>query len=471
MGIAYLKPNLNISLLLDLFLKLVSQDEGIEAYPLEALASLGTIASLKLGANPEDYIVKDARAMLKLLEREKFEDHVMNDEQSLMATLGLLLALAHFHKDDERNPDLSRRCLGAIGNFSANPKFCQIVQVSNNNPIFRLVVELFHENYIVSKLLPSGDVEGLMEYSLSCGIACVILGNLATSTENVQNIFRQVPDLIPTAMNYFASENDPFGLQGAHLIKNITIVSNLNNSRDVLQRGGASLVEKLINMTEFSNLRLLGVQIAKNLLSYTSHLGSLEAALDYGSMVRCLNLAFQRDDDEGVKNEIILACDAAIAELLLYEATDGDEEASEFLDAETLLSKLFINFLHLLYISEAEINIIVTLKASKSLGVLSSAPALTHRQRNPNTVISILDHTVRHNSSSAEKLVDILSGFSSRLVKTQPQGRLESNEEAVTKTFKGIINNLGYVGVRMQNSDNKELVKACETAIKNASVF
>lgn len=475
MKAVHLKPHFDLALFMDFFLLLILQEGASKAYSVEILQPLCMIISLSKLTAEQNYAPTTIHIVLKLLESEsRFEDLIVEKSQDLTFYVTILLAVAYIYRDDEP-AHLSKRALGAVGNLSTRPNFSNVVSISNSDHFFNQVVDLLFGSFSLPKGVasPNSAVDGdkPLHYTLYTGIACVILGNMATSEESTQELLRQVPNVISTAMNYFTAENDPFGLQGAHLIKNITINLNAQYSAEVLQRGGAALVEKLLNMTSFSKLRLLGTQISKNLLSYTSHLGSMEAALDYGAMVASLSRAYYKEDNIEIINEIVLSCDTSIADLLLYEATDGDEEASEFLEAETLLSKLFINFLYSLYKTDAEINVVVTVKASKSLGVLSSAPALAFRQPDPSTIISILDHTVRNHSKYADKLTDILGEFSSQLVEAQPKGRRQSNEEAVAKTFKGIINNLGYVGSKLRESDNENLRKACEIAIHNAAGF
>lgn len=472
LNFGHFKPHLKLALLLEFLLLLLNQDKASSKYPTEIIKPLCFIISLRYVTTKKDYALPATRVMLKLLESEtRFLDFVVIDERELLLYLTVLLTVAYFHQNDEENPDLSRRALGALGTLSTRSGFADNVKISNNDEVFQQIVDLLHGTFAAPKGVSTRSSETPMECSLYTGIACVILGNMAISDDSVQELLQQVPTIIPTAMTYFTIENDAFGLQGAHLIKNITVAANKQHSALVLQRGGASLVERLLSMGEFSHLRLLGSEIANNLLRYTSLLGSMEAALDHGAMVRALTEAYHSESRKEIIHGIVLACDAAVEELLTYDSTDGDEEASAFLEAETLLSKLFIDFLYSVYSSGTEVNILITLKASKSLGVMSTAPALAYRQPDPTKIISILDHTIRRSPQHAEKLAVILEKLSNQLVQAQPQELKKSNYEAVTTTYKGIINNLGYVASRVINGQNssEELLKASEVAIKNAA--
>lgn len=464
-----MKLRLNQSQLLTTFLNLMVQDKATERYDPEILGPLCTILS-QLGVSSKSDGLWAARIIMHfLVEEDRFEDKLVSDARSLLLFMTVFLIFAYTYKDDAEHPDFSRKCLSAIGNLSTRPGFSETVQISERNTIFNHIVSLLDGQYSIPDGFVTGDDTGPLKYSLFSGISCVMLGNLALSPESLQDIFRQVPDIVSTAMNYFAGETDPYGLQGAHLIKNITVVPQAQYSAAVLQRGGASLVHKLVNQHEFTYLRSLGAQIAQNLLRYSSHLGSLEAALDYSAIVRALYAVYYGEKDVETKHEILLACDASVAELLLYDATDGDEEATEFLDAETQLSKLFIYYLHSLYTTGAKIHVPVAVKVTKSLGVLSDAPALkTRQQLDPTTTISILDHTISSDPASLAKLIDILGKFSTQLAAAQPKVLHISNEEAVATTFKGIINNLGYVGSKMIEYENEDLAKACQIAMQNA---
>lgn len=374
------KLRLDLRQLLSTFLILISQESTTQHYATDILSSLCAILSQMGTALKKDHGALAVRVTLRFLAAEtRFEDALVSTSRRLLLFMTLCLANVYVHKDDPDNPDLSRRCLGAVGNLSTRPGFCEVIEISTDDSIFDQIVSLFHGEYHIPEGTVPGDDTGPLKHSLYTGIACVMLGNMAQSETRLQEIVDLVPDLVPTAMNYFSGESDPFGLQGAHLIKNMTVAPNAQHCAPILQRGGASLVGKLLEFQNYPHLRVLGAQIAQNLLRYTSRLGNMEAAFDYGTIVRSLSDAFYQEDDMEVVYEIVLACDASIAELLRYESTDGDEEATEFLEAETVLSKLFLHYLHALYEKRCTFDVPVTVKASKSLGVLATSPALNTR--------------------------------------------------------------------------------------------
>lgn len=447
-SICHTKEDLNISLLLEILLQLLSIENSAKEYPTTLLYFLVTFVSFK---NDEDDAALAARVVLKLLEQDvRFEEFLIQNKSKLMQFLRVFLGLAKSHREDEENPDLSKICLGAVGNLSTLPKFGESVEMSSEDDVFKLILDLLHGSCQCPEEFQSTDDES---YSLFKGIACLFLGNFATSLENVQQLLSQVPDLISIAMAYFLEETDPFGLQGAHLIKNITVSVDLPYARTVFQHGGVSLVSKLFGMKLFSNLRSLGTHIAKNLLGSLS-LNTLESCQEYESIIKILEKSYLAEDSMDIKLAIVLACDVAVAKLVKYE--HGPEGAKEVLNATALLANIVIEFLHALYKSGGEVNVVVTLKATKSLGVLSSIPSTG----------SFLEHGI-DKTGQADKIVDILGNFSSQLIEAKPNEKDESGSEVMSKTFKGIINNLGYVGAKLQG--RKDLAAACEIAVRNAS--
>lgn len=446
----------NISLFLESLLLLTNIEKPAKKFPTSVLDSLIHIVSLHNNPVDEDDAVLAARVVLKIIDQDvNYEYYLIDDKARLFKFFNVLLGLASSHRNDEDNPDISKVCLAMVGNISTHAAFGERVKISLQDQNFKLVFDLLTGSYVCLNNFSANDLE---YYSLFKGIACLFIGNLATSLDKIQEILSQLPDIIPVAMKYFEKETDPFGLQGAQLIKNIT-ASKLPYTDQVLKYNGVSLVTKLTGMKLFSNLRMLGAHIAKYLLAYSANLQNEDAIQGFITLSEALERVFSSEDSPEVKDEIILACDAAVAEVVMNKCIGREDE---ILTATISLTKIVIEYLHALYKTGGAVNVIVTLKASKTLGVLASA-----LRPEPEKKVTILEHTIREDSVCSDKLVDILGKFSTQLAESKPTG--DSIGEAMSKTYKGIINNLGYVGAKFRTQDMSDLAQASVIAVRNAS--
>lgn len=451
-----LDPDVNVSLLLEILLILISASEkSLHGYSTQVFESLVNMASLHNEGIDEEDACMAARVALKLIEQEdKFELDLIKDQEKLLKFMKVFLGLASYHRSDEENADLSKVCLGAVGNLSTQPSFGETVNITTDDPVFKLVIDLLRGSFVC----PSGFVTAELEYyDLFKGIGCLFLGNLATSVEKVQALLTASPDLVELAMVYLVQETDHFGLQGAHLIKNLTASARLSYAGSVLDHQGASLVAKLTGMKLFSNLRVLGSQIAKTLLNFSARLDSETAVRGYIELAGILAKVYKTEDSMDIKNELVLACDAAISEAVLQKSAFDESKVAQ---ATTTLARVVIEYLNSIGRAKGEVNGVVTLKASKALGVLAST--VTGAAGKETT---LLEQAIENDGESGRKLVDILDKFSSQLREAKAAG----NDETGSRAYQAIINNLGYVGAKVQKQDNSDLSLACQVAIRNAS--
>ena len=457
----------NLSILLQLILDLLSLKNSSKEYSIEFFSSLVTFTYLHDSSVDKEEISIVVRILLKLIEQDvRFEEFLVQNRSELIRFIKTFLGLANYYHNDSENSDLSKPCLAAVGNLFTHSGVTDMVKISEQDEIFALVLDLFNGSFECPKEFPVSENQ---PYFLFKGIACLILGNLATSLENVQMLLNHIPNLVTASMTYFLEEKDIFALQGTHLIKNITVSSQLPIARQVIQNGGAQLIKELCRYSFASNLKVLGMNIAKNLISSMSNLSNLDLVEEYEAIIKIMKDLYIQEDNMEVKQCIVFACDAAVSAISTHQGKYDDEVTKTVLSAAVMLTNVFIQFLHSVYKSGGEVNVIVTLKATKSLGVLSSIPVMTMDQSDSEKNISIVEYTIDHDNEDETKIVDILSKFSSRLVENQPDTKDEDGSEVVSKTFKGIVNNIGYIGAKLQHSANREITKACETAIRNAS--
>lgn len=458
---------LNASIFLELLLVLVSADNAKAVYPASMLDTLLCLISVMQDETEpldDDDRVLAARIVLKLLDNDPaYEIHVASDIPRLTNFMITFLGLASYHKDDQDNTDLSRVALAGVGNVSTHPLFNESVQITKSDPVFSLIVSLLYGSFECQGWSKPSQRQSSY-YSSFKGIACLLLGNLASSAENVQKLVSEIPNLVELSMDALAPESDAFGLQGAHLVKNLTTKSSPDWVKlQVLEKGGVSLVGKLVGMKLFSNLRMLGFHIGKNLLIRTASLLNQNQVYteSYTELVDILIESYRTEDTPELKNEFILAADASIS----MAATQYTKQASPALS--TALSKQangVLDFLHKMYKDGGQVNMLVTLKATKVLGVLAGTLDQPGDQ-------SLLESAVSENEVSLQKLVDVLGDLSGQLLDAAPSetGAQAPENEAASQTFKGIINNLGYIGAKLQSSQIASLSEAGLNAARKAS--
>lgn len=452
-----LDPDINVSLLLEILLILISAtpEKRLNGYSTQVFEALVDMVSSHNERVDEEDACMAARVALKLIDQDdKFELELIKDQAKLVQFMKVFLGLASYNRGDEENADLSKVCLGAVGNLSTQPAFGDAVSITTEDPVFTMVIDLLRGSFVC----PSGFVNTDLEYyALFKGIGCLFLGNLATSVEKVQALLTAIPDLVELAMEYLVGETDPFGLQGAHLIKNLTASTKLSYAGSVLDHKGASLVAKLTGMKLFSNLRVLGAQIAKTLLTSSATLDTPTAVKGYIELTDIVSKVYKTEDSMDIKNELVLACDAAISESVLHKP---EFEPTKVGQATSELARVVMEYLHAVGRAKGEVNAVVTLKASKALGILASTVT-----GDPGKETTLVEQAIEDDSESAKKLIDILDKFSSQLLEAKAAG----TDETGSRAYQAIINNLGYVGAKLQKQDCSDLSLACAVAIRNAS--
>lgn len=440
---------------------LASAETATSVYPPTYLDALISIVEGTNSIDDEDVILA-SRVVLKLLEKgPAYEEHLISNKERLYKFMITFLGLASYVRNDDENADLSKAALGAVGNLSTHVSFTDAVKISKSDSVFKMIVELLDGTFECPRVFQSTTAQ-VEHYNLFKGIACLLLGNLATSLDNVETLLEEIPELVEQVMAYFKNEADPFALQGAHLVKNITTSSKLPCVKVVAQQGGVGLVQKLVGMKLFSNLRVLGVHIGKNLLVSIARLytGEEESIKVYCELARILTSAYAAEDTPNLKNEFVLAADVSIAEMVNHISPSYNPAVLAAVNEQGLI---VLDYLYNLYKSGGEVNAVVTLKATKTLGVLAGTMT-------PSSSKPLLEQALGESEdteATTQRLVDILGQFSGQLMEAKPK---DSDTEVASQTFRGIINNLGFIGAKLQHSSHGGLAQASDTAIRNASL-
>lgn len=367
----------------------------------------------------------------------KLEDYFAKNSSNLIQLIKLGMSINGLLKDSNNFPILARRMLAIMGNISSRPSFTDTVEISKDDPVVRILLQHIRED----ESAQSGK-SGVSHHDAGQGhskfvkciqaIAFLILGNLVVNQEQAEKLHKLDPSVIQLAMKYLSTETDPFALQSAHFIKNMT-TNNPANAKEVIQRGGMALVGKLLGNKLFPNLRFMGARIAFNLLkaqTVQSVPGRNDGLHGVGTQRQILSTkaspssdvlpihsqlckAYEQEDDERIRNEIILALDAAVdactalRKSILNNVDDGDGvEMQDLEEVEDKIAIYFINYLHNVYLTllktesnndqetsseitdativstsstpsskptaQQVLNPIILLKVTKSLGVLST---------------------------------------------------------------------------------------------------
>lgn len=519
-------PKVSLTLITDLLTAILDQDDGGRFFPTEILDTVLEVTSaiissskerfeeseIEIPGSFEDYGRDISYILLKLLESEpRFEEYFAGDRDHLIRYIELGIKAGVVIADLEEFPEITRRVVAAIGNISSHPSFQHTVSIDSEDNIFKFFVHHLTEKP------PSPRVRILYQ-----GLSLIIFGNLITSREKVDKFLHEVPSALAIAMEYLSSETDPYALQGAHFIKNAT-VGNPDNCLEVMNNGGLDLIQKLVDNSIFFHLRLIGVQITKNI--FHAHRLKIVSPYHTLSLVPILVQTYKKEDKQVVRNEAIFAFDAVLDSFRLYFALDGAER-KEILakdthykgDIDTVndikleIARILIHSLHTMYrglltVEHYVVDPLTSLKASKSLGLLSTF----HRYPKDFDVAEpmenfelILEEVIGKDAENQElyrkDLTDILGKFStmlkdidssntssavssrsnsvSHLPGLVPSPDSSDSSPAVTNTkpihhhtYKGVINNLGYLGSQVRKWKNLDdaLKEAANIALRNAT--
>lgn len=443
-----IKPGLSFTLLSYIIGEVLEQDHGSKRFPTDIMNILLRNASVKcLGSSPNESNGHDfqlegkdaAMLVIKFVEAEaRFEEYFASSREHLTLFIQLGLMVSTSIQDDPEFPEISRRMLASIGNISSHPSFQNIVPISLKDPIFALFVHHMKESPPAPRLA-----------ILYQGVSCVVLGNLATSREKVGQLLEEFPNAPVLAMKYLSNEIDPYALQGAHFIKNVT-VNNPDICASVIDYGVVALIHKLLDNKLFVHLRLMGAQIAKNLFAVNVHSG-LRNHQFLKPIVSLLIKIYKSEDKQSVRNEIILAFDASIdsvrtffsrrttpASQIMYLSKDEDFDGTQgeaVNDAELALARIFIHALHAMYMGLVNqekfvVDPVIAMKATKALGLLSTFPKIpedleqysknsTNQSPQPLILQDIIKHSTEGSEVVRKDLIDLLSQFSSDLMECE----------------------------------------------------
>lgn len=371
-------------------------EHGHARFPTSIASTLLENASVKIvGSSPVDiYSTTDDRAstgfqeegkeatllLIKFVESDtRFEEYFASNRDYLVQFIQLGIAFSLLIQTADDFPQIARRIVAAMGSVSSHPRFQTIVDISLQDPVFGLFVHQMKE----PPPTPRASI-------LFQGISCIVLGNLVTSSEQEARLLQEFPAAPALAMKYLSVETDPYALQGAHLIKNLT-VANHAVCREVVDRGGIALVFKLLDHKLFANLRVMGVQIAKNILhmqiaSKTVHSQFLR------SLAQALIAAYKKDDSQLVRDQITLTMCVAVersrkffevkytpnmqVQHLSQDEDEFDKMASSLNDTLVDISKILINVLKTIRLGivsgQQHVPETIVIKATKALGIVST---------------------------------------------------------------------------------------------------
>lgn len=347
--------------------------------------------------------------LMRLIEsNEKFEKAFSSDRNKFLTLLKIGKASIDLDQ-------AGQHALAVVGNISSRPEFSDLVQISNDDNIYSFVQDIV-----------SYDTTNLMLVSS----ACLILGNLAVNAESVAKIMELKPDLIDIVMWSYKDCTNPFQLQGAHLIKNISAHPDFKSA--VLNAGAINMVRRLCNIKLFPSIRRLGVQLARNLLTDAEapDLDLLDVVLE----------TFRTDDSEVVKQDCLQAQVVVVETLVKHQNL---EYANERL--ENIILTLENGMVNVIEAPVERWNYIILIKVSKALGLLSA--------ENEGQILLLKDMEV------TKKLFD-----QSDKVKEQVanQGQLL-----------GVVKNLGFIASQLLKrgdiEEGDDFKEASQKAIINAS--
>lgn len=306
-------------------------------------------------------------------------------------------------------PESGHQVQTVLGNISSNPQFSDLVNVSKDDEIFK----------VLTSCIDSDD-------KTQVAIGCTVLGNLITDSDKVDNLVKEKPDIIVKIMTAYSKMTSPFELQSTHLIKNMSLVDTYK--RQLLQNHAIDIVEKMTEISLFAEIRLLGVQIARNLLTNTK--------ID-GRLVDILASRFKKEDDETVKLYILQAFSASTETLV------GQNELESPLWTP-IVDTLVKGTSYIISSEDIASCATVLLKLTKAIGLLS--------MENMTRKYLLTDHT-------GPILTIILN--QSNQVKKQIC--------SPTDVLFGVINNLGFIGAKVKDHYDHALLEAATIAIKSCS--
>lgn len=470
-----------------IIVEILDQENGSDKFPTDILSVLLKNAFLKIiGKSPpdntfsftdENYVAnfkeegKEAALLLmRFVESDtRFEEFFASDRAHLVQYIVLGLSIGTAMEDDVDFPDMARRLLASMGNISSHTSFQKTVSISLTDPIFSLFVRHLKEAPSVARLA-----------ILFQGISCVVLGNLVTSKERVDMLLEEFPNAPELAMKYLSSQTDPYVLQGAHFIKNLT-VSNPKICAEVADNGGIALILKLLDNKLFIHLRTMGIQITKNI--FNAQASSRSVRLDYVySLAPALIKTYKTEDKQAVRNQIVLAADAIIEysrefykpdtinmlDLSLSQSEKGTSIANGDLDSILLkISKILIHSLRTMYIGLVNqdkyvVDPLIAMKASKGLGLLSTFPTISKATSSRDPIQSketqtlsvpsssfgsdkqdfLLQHVISKEIENGDlarsELIDLMSQFSTDLVECENQP-ISSHHTIVSSRHKSTV--------------------------------
>lgn len=504
----------NLALIIDLLYEILDQEDGSKFFPTDFVAVVMEVSSLEMdNINlPEkkfELVRKDgadiSAILIKFIETDpRFEEYFARNHEHLTELIMLGIKANPIIQDLEKFPDMTRRLLAAIGNISSHPIFQETVPISKSDVVF---------NFFAQHLKEKPSHPGLA--IIYQGLSLVVFGNLITSTEKVDAFLDEIPDAVEVAMDYLSAESDPYALQGSHFIKNVT-VGNPDVCVKVLKHGGLELIQKLVNNSLFANLRLIGVQISKNIFHSYRH--KVISPYWTAPIIPVLVKTYKKEDKQIVRNEVIFAFDAGLETIRLFFKLDTEEKESALLQDQSArrielinhdnveIGCILIHFMHTIYqglltVDKYVVDPLTSIKCSKSLGLLSTfqkfsdGSSIHESEDFPLILEGVISKNTDNYKMYHEYLVDILSKFSTKLKEIENGGQESGtiSRKASTWTlspsttnnsissefpgqapihhhsYRGIINNIGFLGshVRKWKSADEELIKAANIAIRN----
>jgi hypothetical protein len=239
----------------------------------------------------------------------------IEDEELMMSTLRVLESALEFEKRIASDFNLfqkvlnlclqtveeePQRALAVIGNVTSHQEFVDMLGLDR---------DISRANMLTDVVFGESDLGRV-------AIACIALGNLAVSSQVVTRLVSAHPHLIERVLEATLQMSNPFELQSAHLLKNISIDGKYKKQ---IVRGGASkLVDRLMSVQAFPTIRFLGAQLARNLVTDVEPVDRHVLQIVASVMVQ--------EPDGTVRAECELALAAAVATLV------NGENAGPYLD-------------------------------------------------------------------------------------------------------------------------------------------
>lgn len=428
---------------MEIVYRLFNEDETTtNSYDGYSTDLIDELLDLAITRGADDETIEDAelsvRVAAKLIaaKRGQYEEEVINMEVKLIEFIKTLFILADdFRKSD--HVEMTKNALGLVGNLSVLDDF----------------VNKFTYDGAVAKFLWS-KIEGKDRGTgLVKGVIFLIFGNTINSSIRAREMVNNYPNVITKALEYYINEEkDSFGLQGIHLIKAL-ITGEPTYATEVLENGGLRLVKKLVGLKLFPALRSQGVSIANGLISSLQKPFTDDAVHYFDALIsENLTHLYWGEDDQTVKNSIIMALDTAITKITSLE------ETPLLLGAVKSISKISIDYLYVLSKQGGQVDVVYTLKACKILGVLTTINGLLKDT-------NVLEEFIINDPNEISQLADVLELLSNNLLEIA----LNNTDPEATGGFKGNIINLGFVAAKLQKVKDVRLSQATEVALRNAS--